>query len=587
MSPQIRCQPNLQQSQPQMDARVAVRANRAERHMWNLHITACGCGNFLIVAYRELRALELQILVRLQELSGKQAQTSLVMDEDERVRVRMSHFYGIELEEWPATIARTAMFLVDHQANQDMSLKIGVSPEQLPLTESAHIVVGNALRLDWNEVVPASEHVYVMGNPPFIGQYTKTAEQTADMKAVWGADYDGYLDYVTGWHAQAMHYFADQPVGRFAFVTTNSIAQGQPVPALFGPLHREGWTIPFAHRTFAWTSEAPGSASVHCVIVGFSKGISLKGARLFSYERSQGHPLEEPVSAISPYLVEGPWVLVAKRNKPLAQLPPVVYGSKPADGGHLIVELAEHPEVASDPVAVKYLRRYVGARELIRGLPRWCLWLEQLDPADLERSVVLRERVQACKKYREAAPASGDAYKLREIPHLFRPNKKRPQGDYLCIPRHVSTSRRYFTAERFDQSVITGDANFAAPDGDGFAFAVISSSAFIAWQRMVGGQIKSDLRFSNTLVWNTLPLPELSEAERGKLIEAGAGVLAARAEHPERSLAQHYNPLAMAPELLKAHARLDRVMDGILGLGSGTTEKERQTRLMELYAARV
>lgn len=294
---------------------------------------ACGCGNFLIVAYRELRALELQILVRLQELSGKQVQTSLVMDEDERVRVRMSHFNGIELEEWPATIARTAMFLVNHQANQDMSLKIGVSPEQLPLTESAHILVGNALRLDWNDVVPASEHVYVMGNPPFIGQYTKTAEQTADMKAVWDADYDGYLDYVTGWHAQAMHYFADQPVGRFAFVTTNSIAQGQPVPALFGPLHREGWTIPFAHRTFAWSSEAPGAAGVHCVIVGFSKGIPLKGARLFSYERSQGQPVEEPVTAINPYLVEGPWVLVGKRSKPLAQLPAVLYGCKPADGG--------------------------------------------------------------------------------------------------------------------------------------------------------------------------------------------------------------------------------------------------------------
>ncbi|WP_230260805.1 DNA methyltransferase [Micrococcus luteus] len=548
---------------------------------------ACGCGNFLIVAYRELRALELQILVRLQELSGKQVQTSLVMDEDERVRVRMSHFNGIELEEWPATIARTAMFLVNHQANQDMSLKIGVSPEQLPLTESAHIVVGNALRLDWNEVVPASEHVYVMGNPPFIGQYTKTAEQTADMKAVWGADYDGYLDYVTGWHAQAMHYFADQPVGRFAFVTTNSIAQGQPVPALFGPLHREGWTIPFAHRTFAWTSEAPGSAAVHCVIIGFSKGIPLKGARLFSYERSQGHPLEEPVSAISPYLVEGPWVLVAKRNKPLAQLPPVVYGSKPADGGHLIVELAEHPEVASDPVAVKYLRRYVGARELIRGLPRWCLWLEDLDPSDLARSAVLRRHIEECKAYREAAPVSGDAYKLRGTPHLFRPNKNRPSGEYLCIPRHVSTTRAYFTADRFGADVVSGDANFVAADADGFAFAVISSSAFIAWQRMVGGQIKSDLRFSNTLVWNTLPLPELSESERGKLIQAGAGVLEARALHPERSLAQHYNPLAMDPALVKAHAALDRVMDSILNLPSGATEKERQTRLMELYAARV
>lgn len=546
---------------------------------------ACGCGNFLIVAYRELRALELQILVRLQELSGKQMQTSLVMDEDERVRVRMSHFSGIELEEWPATIARTAMFLVNHQANQDMSLKIGVSPEQLPLTESAHILVGNALRLDWNEVVPASEHVYVMGNPPFIGQYTKTAEQTADMKAVWGADYDGYLDYVTGWHAQAMHYFADQPVGRFAFVTTNSIAQGQPVPALFGPLHREGWTIPFAHRTFAWTSEAPGSAAVHCVIIGFSKGIPLKGARLFSYERSQGQPLEEPVSAISPYLVEGPWVLVAKRSKPLANLPAAVKGSQPTDGGNLIVEAAAYAEVAADPVAAKYLRRYVGARELIHNTPRWCLWLEKLDPADLTRSRLLKERLDAVRAFRVTSTKQATKL-LAATPHLFT-ERRAPQTDYLCIPRHVSETRAFFTASRFGPEVISGDANFVVVDPEGLAFAVISSSAFIAWQRMVGGQIKSDLRFSNTLVWNTLPLPELSESERGKLIQAGAGVLEARALHPERSLAQHYNPLAMDPALVKAHAALDRVMDSILNLPSGAMEKERQTRLMELYAARV
>lgn len=546
---------------------------------------ACGCGNFLIVAYRELRALELQILVRLQELSGKQVQTSLVMDEDERVRVRMSHFSGIELEEWPATIARTAMFLVNHQANQDMSLKIGVSPEQLPLTESAHIVVGNALRMDWNEVLPAGPNVFVMGNPPFIGQYTKTAEQTADMKAVWGADYDGYLDYVTGWHAQAMHYFADQPVGRFAFVTTNSIAQGQPVPALFGPLHREGWTIPFAHRTFAWSSEAPGAAGVHCVIVGFSKGIPLKGARLFSYERSQGQPVEEPVTAINPYLVEGPWVLVGKRSKPLAQLPAVLYGCKPADGGHLIVEPAEQAKVAADPVAAKYLRRYVGARELIHGLPRWCFWLEDLDPADLNRSVLMRARVEGVREFR-AASNKRATQELAMTPHLFA--ERRPMtGGYLCIPIHVSETRRFYPAARFTEQVISSNANFVAPDEDGFAFAVISSSAFIAWQRMVGGALESRLRFSNTLVWNTLPLPELSESERGKLIQAGAGVLEARALHPERSLAQHYNPLAMDPALVKAHAALDRVMDSILNLPSGATEKERQTRLMELYAARV
>jgi len=248
------------------------------------------------------------------------------------------------------------------------------------------------------------------------------------------------------------------------------------------------------------------------------------------------------------------------------------------------VEAATHEEVAADPAAAKYLRRYVGARELIHDTPRWCLWLEDLDPADLAHSRVLRERLEAVRLFRSDSTKQATR-DLAASPHLFT-ERRAPRTDYLCIPRHVSETRAFFTAARFGPKVISGDANFVVVDPDGVAFAVISSSAFIAWQRMVGGQIKSDLRFSNTLVWNTLPLPEISETDRDKLIEAGAGVLAARSEHPERSLAQHYAPLAMDPALVKAHQRLDRVMDGILGLRPGADEKERQTRLIELYVRR-
>ncbi|PZO68445.1 MAG: class I SAM-dependent DNA methyltransferase [Kocuria palustris] len=546
---------------------------------------ACGCGNFLIVAYRELRALELQILVRLQELSGKQVQTSLVMDEDERVRVRMSHFSGIELEEWPATIARTAMFLVNHQANQDMSLKIGVSPEQLPLTESAHIVVGNALELDWSSVLPASDDVRVMGNPPFIGARLMTAEQKAETNALWPRGKAGLLDYCAGWYAKVASYFADVRRGRFAFVTTNSITQGQQVAALFGALLESGWTVLFAHRTFTWTSEAANAAAVHCVIVGMGKEAS-SSRPLFSYRASTGAPQMQPVSRINPYLVEGPDVFVEPRSKPLSvDLPPAVFGSMANDGGSLLLDAEGYAAASADPRAAKYVRRFVGARELIHDLDRWCLWLTDVDPDDAARSPFLRERIEQTMQYRAASKRAA-TQKLAATPHLFG-ERRAPSKPYLCIPRHVSENRAYFTAARFGPEVIAGDANFVAADPEGLAFSVISSSAFIAWQRMVGGQIKSDLRFSNTLVWNTLPLPELSESERGKLIQAGARVLEARALHPERSLAQHYNPLAMDPSLVKAHAALDRVMDGILGLGSGATEKERQTRLMELYAARV
>lgn len=255
------------------------------------------------------------------------------------------------------------------------------------------------------------------------------------------------------------------------------------------------------------------------------------------------------------------------------------------DGGSLLLDAEGYAAASADPRAAKYVRRFVGARELIHDLDRWCLWLTDVDPDDAARSPFLRERIEQTMQYRVASKRAA-TQKLAATPHLFG-ERRAPSKPYLCIPRHVSENRAYFTAARFGPEVIAGDANFVAADPEGLAFSVISSSAFIAWQRMVGGALESRLRFSNTLVWNTLSLPELSESERGKLIQAGVGVLEARALHPERSLAQHYNPLVMDPALVKAHAALDRVMDSILDLPAGATEKERQTRLMELYAARV
>ena len=544
---------------------------------------ACGCGNFLIVAYRELRALELDVLVRIQELDRRAQQTALVMDEDDLVRVRMNHFYGIELEEWPATIARTAMFLVDHQANQDMSLKIGQSPDQLPLTESAQITVGNALRTDWNHVLPASEEVIVMGNPPFIGQYSKSVDQTEDMKAAWGADYDGYLDYVTGWHAKANSYFRETQRAQFAFVTTNSIVQGQPVPALFGPLRRDGWEISFAHRTFAWTSEAPGAANVHCVIVGFRKGHPRQGARLLSYDAGKGYPIERPARQINAYLADGPWVLVQKRSRPLAQLAPVVYGSKPSDGGHLVVERNQYSTVSRDPVASLYLRPFVGARELVRGEDRWCLWLEGLEASHLAQSSLLKDRVNGVQEFRRSSKKAATKA-LASTPHLFA--ERRPQSaPFLCMPSVVSETREFFTAGRMAADVIASNLAFQCPDPDGYAFAIASSSMFITWQKTVGGRLKSDIRFSNTLVWNTLPLPEVDEGLRQKIIEAGKSVLEARALRPERSLADHYNPLAMDPALLTAHRTLDKVVDKAFGCKiADPTEQDRQETLFARYA---
>lgn len=544
---------------------------------------ACGCGNFLIVAYRELRALELEILVRLQELSGKQVQTSLVMDEDETVRVRMPAFHGIELEEWPATIARTAMFLVDHQANQDMSLKIGVSPEQLPLTASAHIVVGNALRMDWNQVVPAGPDVFVMGNPPFLGHASRSKEQAEDLKAAWNTRSPGRLDYVTGWYAKVLGYFPAKVQGRWGFVTTNSLTQGDQPARIFPTVFKHGWRIRFAHRTFAWTSEAPDAAGVHCVILGFDRQES-STPRLFSYATPKGAPQESPATSINPYLVEGPELIVAGRTKALSpDLPAVEYGSLPADGGNLVVTPEDYEAVMSDPVLAKYVRPYMGAKELLQGTRRWVLWLVDLEPADVAKSPELRRRLEGVRQMREASPLKSTQEKAA-TPHLFYFNGHR-DTDYLCIPRTVSGNRAYFLAGRMSADVIASDSTSTAADPDGFAFAVISTKAFLSWQAMVGGRMKSDLRFSKKQTWNTFPLPQVSGEQRERMIEAGKGVLAARVLHPERPLADQYNPLAMDPALVKAHVALDRVMDSLLGMSGAVTEKERQTRLMELYAA--
>lgn len=544
---------------------------------------ACGCGNFLIVAYREMRALELKIMMRLQELSVKNAQSEVILDMTDFVKVKMTSFYGIELEEWPATIARTAMFLVDHQANQAMIMGIGSAPEMLPLISSATIHVGNALRTDWHEVVPASENVYILGNPPFIGARLMSATQKEDMALLWPKGAVGNMDYCTGWHAKAMRYFQNAKRAQFAFVTTNSIVQGVAVADLFEPLLAgEGWRISFAHRTFAWSSEASNAANVHCVIVGLSKGRQRAAARLFSYSSLKGDPVEHPAGNINPYLVDAPNVYIRSQRKVLGDLPAVNFGSMPNDGGGLTFKAEEYSQFMRDETAKKYVRKFVGADELIHDKGRWCLWLEDIEPADLSRSSLLKERVEAVRDHRKKSTRKA-TQELASTPHLFG-EIRQPKTPYLCIPRHVSETRRYFLASRFEPDVICGDANFTASDPDGFLFAVISSSMFITWQRSVGGRLESRLRFSNTVVWNNMPLPPVSDELREKICAAGEVILDVRGEHPERSLSEHYSPLAMSPKLIKAHAALDRLVDKAFGAQKTlSAELDRQEVLMAQY----
>jgi len=544
---------------------------------------ACGCGNFLVVIYRELRTLELSILMRLQKLGDKESVPPLFFTRED-LAVQLSNVYGIEIEEWPARIAQTALLLTEHQANQTMELALGKSPSILPLETVEGIRIGNALQVSWSEVVAPGTNVTIIGNPPFIGHQQKKPGHIADLKEVWGKDYDGYLDYVTGWFKKAADFYVNLKGGRFAFVSTNSIVQGQPVEALFKPLFEAGYRIRFAHQTFAWSSEAPGAAGVHCVITGFDKH-EKTDPQLFVYANPKSEPVQIPATNINGYLVDAPEFFIEKRSRPLSkQLPVVNFGTMPIDGGNLIVESKDLAKFQADPIAAKYLRPFIGAKELIQGLPRFCLWLEDVIASDVRSSALLKERIDACKVFREASTTGGDAFKYRTTPHLLRPNSKRPKVPYACFPRVVSEGRKYFTVGHFDADVIASDAVFTAEDADGFAFAVASSSMFISWQRMVGGRLESRLRFSNTVVWNNLPLPEVTDELRLQIVEAGRKILELRESKPNSSLADLYHPLAMDPILIKAHSALDKLVDRAFGAKATLqSDVEREELLAKSY----
>ncbi|MGO3103546.1 DNA methyltransferase [Corynebacterium variabile] len=569
---------------------------------------ACGCGNFLIQAYKHLRGLEFEILrradeleraevedmvtrhrngetvpgiraaeKRLKELNNASIQYGVEVLQDSKLSMRQ--FFGIEINPWPAKVASTAMLLVDHLCNQAW----GENVVRLPIEETPEIVCADALETDWNKVVREnSSATYVIGNPPFLGHATRTKEQADQMRRIWGAKDISRLDYVTCWHAKTMQLLKNRG-GAFAFVTTNSITQGDQVSHLFGPIFNAGWRIRFAHRTFAWSSDSPGAAAVHCVIVGFDREVS-RPPQLWDYPDPKGTPVRLEVhDTINAYLVDGPNVLVEKSTKPLSTaITPAVFGNMARDAGHLIIEPDEYDEVMTDSVAAKYVRPFRGTRELMKNKDRWCLWLVDMDPADVEKSPILQERLSKVANFRQASKASSTR-KMAKTPHLFG-QRSQPDTDYLCLPKMVSESRRYFTVQRYPASIIASDLVFHAQDPDGLQFALASSSMFITWQKTIGGRLASSPRFANTLTWNTFPVPDLDNKIRTAIITAGQGILDARALHPERSLAEAYAPKKMDPELVKAHDELDLVVDKAFGADQPlATERERLELLFARY----
>ena len=543
---------------------------------------ACGCGNFLVVAYRHLRQLELELIVRLNNLEGKQ--DSMQLDGSMGLSITLNQFYGIEIEEWPAQVARMALFLTDHQENLRLERITGAIPNRFPLKDAANITHDNALLINWDEIISIDEFTYLLGNPPFLGHISRSKEQTDELIKVWGRQDIGRLDYVTAWYKKASDAMSHLKSARFAFVSTNSITQGEPVPALFGPLFAASWRIRFAHRTFAWSSESVGMAHVHCVIIGMDKDVG--PARLFTYANIKAEPIEVTAKNINGYLADGPNVLVEQSRKVLGfSLPQVSMGSMPRDGGHLLIDSeAEYQEVMKDKVAAKYVRKYAMGYELINNIPRWCLWLEELEPGDVNKSPQLKARLKAVAESRLQSSAESTR-QMAQTPHLFgqRSQSKTP---YLGIPKVFSEGRLWATVALLSEEVIAGDKIYKCDDPDGFAFAIASSSMFITWQKSIGGRLKSDPSFSNTLVWNSLPLPELSPELKAQIIQLGNEIIKVRETFEGKSLADIYNPLGMSPSLIKAHENLDKLVDKAFGAHKGLSSNvERETLLFEQYMA--
>lgn len=548
---------------------------------------ACGCGNFLVVAYREMRALELDLLVRLRERRGEADQP--LLDASAILRVTLDQFTGLELHWWPAKIAQVAMFLVDHQANRNMERRLGGIPDRLPLRIAANIHHSNAISGDWNALLPGPEHTtFVFGNPPFVGYDDRTEAQRTDLQTVWATRSIGRLDYVTAWHAKAIAYYATRSTGEFAFVSTNSISQGEPVPLLFTPLANAGWRIKYAHTTFEWTTEAPSRerAVVHCVIVGFTRDQAAK-QRLFTYSTPRSRPTEHTVQVgINAYLIDAPTAIVNKRTRPLApDLPRVNNGSVAGDTNRTVEALRgldglvmDAPEAeairATDPAAAKYLRPFIGGADFLNGGMRYCLWMpDGPDPADLAASAELRRRLDNVTRVREAS-TEDSTVALARTPYRFK-HIAQPDTRYVVIPRTVSVRRPYFALGYLTPDHIVSNGSFWAQDPDGLVFAVASSAMFMAWQKAIGGRIRSDPRFANTLVWNTFPLPQLTATQRSDIITAGKKVLDARAIDG-RTLAQEYDPRGMTPNLASAHQNLDKAVDRAFGLARGRVDQHRR-----------
>ena len=571
------------------DSRRRVELQGFQKRLGELRFfdPACGCGNFLIIAYRELRALEIEVIRELRAYSAHEDQKEL--DAAELSVVNVDQFYGIEIGEFPARIAETALWMMDHIMNSRLSLEFGQTYVRIPLRKSPHILHGDALETDWEAFLPPAKCSYVFGNPPFIGAKYQSDEQRAQVRGI--ADLGktgGTLDYVTAWFIKAGEYVKGSKAS-IGFVSTNSITQGEQVaqlwPILFDRCKLE---IAFAHRTFAWGSDARGKAHVHVVIIGFTKADRApKAKRLFSYDDINGEPHESQHVAISPYLFDAsklanPHVVVKEESQPINSLRPLRFGSQPIDGGNLILNAEERNAIiAASPAAASFIKPFVGAREYLQGIERFILELHEISPTQLKSLPEVVERVRLVRDFRLSSkrPVTRD---LATTPSEFA-FKTIPTSPFLILPS-VSSERRPYVPIGFEAPpTIPSNLVNVLLNANAGEFAVLTSAMHMSWLRHIGGRLKSDYRYTIGLVYNTFPMPSASEAELKKLEPLAQAVLDARAAHAGATLADLYDPDLMPSNLRKAHQALDRAVDRLYRKSGFASDSERVEHLLGLY----
>lgn len=545
---------------------------------------ACGSGNFLTETYLSLRRLENKTIAEMIAVSKVKKEKSQVEGQilmggarSIDVKVSISQFYGIEINDFAVTVAKTALWIAESQMLKETESIVLMHLDFLPLKTNAYIIEGNALRLDWESVVPQNRLSYIMGNPPFVGFSLMDESQKNDVEFVFPGTKN--VDYVACWYMRALEFIQTTKI-ECAFVSTNSICQGEMVPVLWTKLLERKLIINFAYRTFVWTSEAKSNAAVHCVIIGFAvKSRAIK--KLYEKDESK------VVNNINPYLLAGENAIVYAQRKPFGEIPSMVYGNKPADGGNLIIEECDYDDfVKREPEARKYIRKYIGAEEFLNGKDRYCLWLKGADPKELKNMPLVLERIKKCKEKRQNSVAAG-IRKFAETPTVFA-QITQPEGkEYIAVPAHSSSQREYIPLGFMNSETISSNALFIIPGGTIYQFGVLMSKVHNYWVRVTCGRIKSDYRYSKEIVYNCFPWPTPTEKQKVRIEQTAQAILDARALYPNDSLADLYNDDLMPWELRKAHQENDRaVMDAygfVKGTEARTSESACVAELMKQY----